>query len=106
MLNLRQTHCIMTKEERIALQQERISQRSAELEQADKEREAYLQSEQYQREQWEKYQDLWEEKARKEGWHYSRKPFIGALERLQQEEIARQREIAELKERLAKLEGV
>lgn len=94
----------MTREELIKLQSEQINQRSAELEQADKEREAYLQSEQYQREQWEKYQDLWEEKARKEGWKYTRKPFVGALERLQQEEIARQREIAELKERLAKLE--
>ena len=66
---------------------------------------AYRQTEAYQREQWEREQDRWERKAKKEGWHYTRKPFIGALERQQQEEIAKQREIAELKERLAKLEG-
>lgn len=67
---------------------------------------AYRQSEEYKRKQWEADQDRWEAKARREGWSYTRKPFIGALERQQQAELAKQREIAELKERLAKLEGV
>jgi hypothetical protein len=66
----------------------------------------YRQSEAYQREQWEKEQDRWEAKAKREGWSYTRKPFIGALERQKQAELAKQREIAELKEKLAKLEGV
>lgn len=66
----------------------------------------YRQSEEYQRKQWEADQDRWEAKARKEGWHFTRRPFVGALERQQQAELAKQREIAELKERLAKLEGV
>ena len=65
---------------------------------------AYRQTEAYQREQWERQQDQWERKAKKEGWTYKRKPFIGALERQQQAEQAKQREIAELKERLAILE--
>ena len=64
----------------------------------------YRQSEEYQRKQWEAEQDRWEAKARREGWHFTRRPFVGALERQQQAELARQREIAELKERLAKLE--
>lgn len=72
--------------------------------QATAEEMAYRQSEEYQRKQWEADQDRWEAKAKKEGWHYSRRPFIGALERQQQAELAKQREIAELKERLAKLE--
>lgn len=66
---------------------------------------AYRQTEAYQREQWEKDQDRWEQKAKKEGWNYTRKPFVGALERQQQAEQAKQREIAELKEKLAKLES-
>lgn len=64
----------------------------------------YRQTDAYQREQWERQQDQWERKAKKEGWTYKRKPFIGALERQQQAEQAKQREIAELKERLATLE--
>lgn len=65
---------------------------------------AYRQTEAYQREQWERQQDRWARKAKKEGWTYQRKPFVGALERQQQAEQAKQREIAELKERLAILE--
>ena len=66
---------------------------------------AYRQTEAYEREVWELKEDQWEQKARKEGRPYTRKPFIGALERQQQAEIAKQREIAELKEKLARLEG-
>ncbi len=66
---------------------------------------AYRQSEEYNRKQWEAEQDRWEAKAKKEGWHYSRRPFIGALERAQQAEEAKQRRIAELREELERLEG-
>ncbi|GEM_PF-5717987 len=64
----------------------------------------YRKTDAYHREQWERQQDQWERKAKKEGWTYHRKPFIGALERQQQAEQAKLREIAELKERLATLE--
>lgn len=76
------------------------------LEAAQQEQTEYLKSEEYKREVWEKDQDRWEAKARREGWHYTRRPFVGALERQQQADQARLREIAELKERLAKLESV
>lgn len=76
------------------------------LEAAQQEQTEYLKSEEYKREVWEKDQDQWEAKARREGWHYTRRPFDGALERQQQADQARLREIAELKERLAKLESV
>lgn len=66
---------------------------------------AFRQTDAYARQQWERCEDQWEKKARREGWAYTRRPFIGALERQQQAEMAKQREIAELKEKLAKLEG-
>lgn len=66
---------------------------------------AYRQTDAYQRERWERQQDLFEAKARREGWKYTRKPFVGAIERQQQAEQAKQREIAQLKERLAELES-
>ena len=67
---------------------------------------AYRETDAYQRERWERQQDLFEAKAKKEGWVYKRKPFLGAIERQQQAEQARQREIAQLKERLAELESI
>lgn len=66
---------------------------------------AYRQSEEYQRKQWEADQKRWLDKARREGWTYTPRPFVGALERQQQAEEARKREIAELEERLAALKG-
>ena len=87
-----------------AYQQEKIAERKAELEKAQKEQEDYLQSEQYQRDIWEHQQDLWAKKAKKEGWNYERKPFISAYEKQQQEQHAKQAEIAFLKAKLKALE--
>ncbi len=93
------------REVRITYQQEQLAQRQAELEAAQKANEEYMQTEAYEREQHERYEDMWEAKAKREGFAYTRKPFIGALERAQQAEQAKQREIAALKERLAVLEN-
>lgn len=65
---------------------------------------SFRETEAYKRQEWEAMQKLWQEKAKKENWAFERKPFVGALERQQQAELAKQREIAELKERLAQLE--
>ncbi len=65
----------------------------------------FRKTEEYQRQEWEKMQDLWQKKAEKEGWAFKRQAFTGALERQQQAEEARKREIAELEERLAALKG-
>ena len=92
------------KQARINYQQEQIAKRQAEIDAAQKANEEYMQTEAYEREQHERYEDMWEQKAKREGFAYTRKPFIGALERQQQAEQAKQREIAALKERLAALE--
>lgn len=95
----------MNREELKAYQQEQIANRQAELEQSQKEHEEYLASESYQRDQWEKYQDLWEEKARKEGWHYTRKPFVSTLQKQQTAEQEKKEKIAFLEEQLKALKG-
>ncbi len=88
-----------------AYQGESLEKRKAELEQNQKELEDYLESEQYQKDCWEKHQDLWEKKAKKEGWNYERKPFISAADRQRMEQQAKEQEIAFLQEKLAALKG-
>ncbi len=87
------------------IQAENIAKRQAELAKGKEEYEAYLQSEQHERDVWEQQQDLWEAKAKREGWNYTRQPFIGALERKQMAEAEKQRQIAELEEKLKTLKG-
>ena len=65
----------------------------------------YRNSEAGKREQHERQEDRWEKAARKRGWHYTRKPYVSALDRQQAAEHEKQEEIARLKERLAELEG-
>ncbi len=87
------------------IQAENIAKRQAELAKGKEEYEAYLQSGQHERDVWEQQQDLWEAKAKREGWNYTRQPFIGALERKQMAEAEKQRQIAELEEKLKTLKG-
>ena len=86
-------------------QQEEAAKRKAELEQFQQEHEDYMQSEQYQKDIWEHQQDLWEQKARKEGWVYTRKPFISTSEKQLQEQQNKQQEIAFLEAKLKALKG-
>lgn len=86
-----------------AHQGESIAKRKAELEQSQKEYEEYLASEQYQRDLWEHNQDLWEKKAKKEGWTYTRKPFISAADRKRIAQQTKEQEIAYLEEKIASL---
>ena len=95
----------MNKEELVAFQEENIEKRKAELEQSAKEKEDYLNSEQYLRDCWEHQQDLWEKKAQKEGWHYTRKPYVSEYEKQQQEQLKTREEIAFLQKRLKELTG-
>ena len=88
-----------------AYQGESIAKRKAELEQQQKEYEDYLQSEQYQRDLWEHQQDLWKKKAKKEGWTYTRRPFISAADRQRMEQQTKEQEIAYLEEKLKTLKG-
>ncbi len=85
-------------------QKESLKRRQEQLTAAQKEYQNYLDSEEFERDQWEKYEDLWEAKAKKEGWTYIRKPFITAEERKRRADEAKQREIARLREKLAQLE--
>lgn len=88
-----------------AIQGENLEKRKAELEQNQKEFEDYLESEQYQRDLWEKQQDLWEKKAKKEGWSYTRQPFISAADRQSMAEQAKQQEIVYLEDKIRNLKG-
>ncbi|MBQ8153818.1 MAG: hypothetical protein IJ069_09095 [Prevotella sp.] len=65
----------------------------------------YLESEDYERDCWEKNEDMWEQKARKEGWHYTRKPFVSALDRQEAADQRKAQKIAELEEKLRILKG-
>ncbi len=60
----------------------------------------YMESEEYKREMWEHQQDQWEKKAKKEGWHYIRKPFVSALDRQEAADQRKKEQIAELEEKL------
>lgn len=85
-------------------QKEVLAKRKAELGAAQAEMDAYLESEQYLKDQWEASEQRWAQKAAKEGWNYQKRPFVSALQRQQAEEQATRQEIAYLKEKLAKLE--
>ncbi len=75
------------------------------LKQAQEEDKAYKESEQYKRDCWEHHQDMWEKKAKKEGWHYTRQPYVSALDKEKQAEQAKQEEMAALRLRLKELEN-
>ena len=94
----------MEKKDLVNYQQEAIAKRQAELDAAKEKRDAYLESEQYLRDQWEAQENRWAEKATREGWSYEKKPFVSALQRQQAEEQAIRQEVAYLKEKLAELE--
>lgn len=82
-----------------------IKKRQEELDNAQSELDNYLESEQYQRDVWEAGQDAWEQKAKKEGWAYTRKPFISAADRQRMVQQTKEQEIAYLQEKLAALKG-
>lgn len=86
-------------------QSESAKKRKEDLEKAQEEQEKYLESEQYKRDVWEAGQDAWERKAKKEGWTYERKPFIGAIERKRMEQQTKEQEIAYLREKISQLES-
>ncbi len=96
---------IMNKKELSTFQKESIAKRKAELDAAQAELDEYYLSEQYQRDMWEAAQDRWEKKAKKEGWHYERKPFISAADRKRIAEQTKEQEIAFLEEKLKSLKG-
>ena len=87
------------------IQSENVAKRKAELEQQQKDYEAYLESEAYERDQWENYQELWAKSFAEKGLHYEKKPFISALQRQRMEEQAKQEEIAHLQQKLKVLQG-
>ncbi len=95
----------MDKQDLISYQRECIAKRQAELEAAQAELEAYQESEQYLKDEWDANERRWLRKAAKEGWNYEPKPYITALQRQQAEEQATRQEIAYLKEKLATLEN-
>ena len=86
-------------------QAERAQEWAENLEKSKQEYEKYLASEEYERDQWEANEERWAKKAAKEGWHYTKKPFVTALDRQRAEENARKQEIAYLKEKIAQLES-
>lgn len=92
------------RETRMAYQAEQAAKQKADFEKRMEDQEAYMQSEEYLRDQHDAYEKLWAAKAQKEGWQYTPKPFKGALQRKQESEQQREAEIAYLKERLAALE--
>lgn len=89
----------------IASQQEAAKQRQEALEARKQEYEEYLQSEQAKRDAHEHYQDLWEAKAKREGWSFKREPFISAADRQKMAEQERQEKIAYLEEQLKQLKN-
>ncbi|MCR4582241.1 MAG: hypothetical protein K5764_01615 [Prevotella sp.] len=95
----------MNRQDLSSYQKEVLARRKAELEAAQAEMDAYLESEQYLKDQWDANEERWAKKAAREGWHYEPKPFVSALQRQQAEEQATRQEIAYLKEKLEKLEN-
>lgn len=81
-------------------QKESLNKRKEELDRQQAEYQAFLESEDYQREIWENGQDRWEQKAKKEGWHYTRVPFVSQREKQEQAENARLQRVSALKEEL------
>lgn len=72
---------------------------------AKKAQEKYLASEDFQRDRWDNAQNFWARKAKKEGWNYTKQPFVSAADRQRLAEQKQQEEIAYLKERIAALQG-
>ena len=96
----------MTQDEaRRAYQEEKAQEWKEDLERSKKELEEYHASEEHQRHVHEAQEKRWVEKAKREGWKYTPKPFVGALERQQMAEAEKQRLIAELEEKLKALKG-
>lgn len=95
----------MNRTDLIELQKQKSAEWQEEFEKCQQAEREYLKSEQHEREAHEQYEDLWEQKAKREGWKYTRKPFVSAADRQRMAEEAKQQEIAYLKEKLAKLEA-
>lgn len=84
-------------------QSDSAKQWMADLERKKKEQLDYMNSEEYKRKMWESQQDQWEKKAKKEGWHYERKPYVSESQVQAQKEQDRQNKIASLKAELREL---
>lgn len=95
----------MNENELRAYQSEKAKERREQLAKLQQEEKEYKESEQYKRDVWEHHQDLWERKAKKEGWNYTRKPYVSALDRQKMQEQEKQQEIAFLEEKLKALKG-
>ena len=80
-----------------------LKKRQAEFEERQKEADDYNNSEQAERDAHEHYQDLWEAKARREGWQFKREPFISAADRQKMAEEEKAEKIAYLEEQLKAL---
>lgn len=94
----------MIKEELRKLQEAELRERKERHDAAIKEMNEYLESEQAQRDAWEKREDYFEKKAKREGWHYTRLPFISAYDRQKMEEQKKAEKKAELRAKLEELE--
>ena len=88
-----------------AAQQERAKEWEQDLKTAQQEQEEFMESEEAKRRAHEHVEDLWEAKAKKEGWNYKRNPFVSALDRQRAYDEKKQEEIAYLKERIKALGG-
>ena len=95
----------MTENELRAYQREKAQERREQLAKLQQEEKEYKESEQYKRDVWEHHQDLWERKAKKEGWTYTRQPYVSALDRQKMQEQEKQQEIAYLEEKIKALKG-
>lgn len=95
----------MNENELRAYQREKAQERREQLAKLQQEEKEYRESEQYKRDVWEHHQDLWERKAKKEGWTYTRQPYVSALDRQRMQEQEKQQEIAFLEEKLKTLKG-
>lgn len=84
-------------------QKEQAAKWSENLKEMQKEDEAFMNSEEYRRQVWESQEERWAKKAKKEGWHYVKKPFIGEAEIQAQADEARKQRIASLKSELRQL---
>ncbi len=95
----------MTENELRAYQRAKAKERREQLAKLQQEEKEYKESEQYKRDVWEHHQDMWERKAKKEGWTYTRQPYVSALDRQRMQEQEKQQEIAFLEEKLKALKG-
>ncbi len=95
----------MTNQERMAYQAQMLAKRKEARQQAAAEQRKYLQSEQYLRDRWENSQRFWAKKAKKEGWNYTKQPFVSAAERQAAKRQETKDEIAYLQEKIATLQA-